>query len=337
MNKKLILAIFSCILIVCTLISGCSSSKSVAPTTTSAAKELTAASFLPLNGDGSFGIRLFAEKVGYYSTGKLFIGLKGPESIPGQDQPAAVRTGVVDIASVYVQYLETEVPGMGIMMRSEYSPAELRANGGLAYINELLAPKGFYALGISSPSDAQEQGIFIFNKDISKLADLKGLTVGCAGGAHSGFRAGLGMLPVTIDFADFYTSMERGAVDGTLQGVPGPIEFGLLGVTKVYLDEMFASPGALFIMKLDTWNNLSKADKDILTKAAAETETEGCTYWNGVEQQVKDAVINAGGKVVKFSAEESAEFHRIYKVECAKEDVASYPKEYAGWQKYLFK
>ena len=69
--------------------------------------------------------------------------------------------------------------------------------------------------------------------------------------------------------------MERGTVDGYNIGVPGIQDFGLTPVTGFMLDELFSSCGSGWLVNLKKWNKLPQEFKDVLTRAAVETEIEG--------------------------------------------------------------
>jgi TRAP-type C4-dicarboxylate transport system substrate-binding protein len=116
-----------------------------------------------------------------------------------------------------------------------------------------------------------------------------------------------------IGFPEYFTAMERGVVDGYNVGIPGIQDFGLTPVTGCMLDELFSSNGAAWLVNMKKWDSLPQNLKDVLTKAAIETEIDGCREWNNIVAKVKKDISAAGVKIVKFSHEDSVKFYRNYR------------------------
>ena len=91
------------------------------------------------------------------------------------------------------------------------------------------------------------------------------------------------------------------------------VDFGLQPVTGCMLDELMLSNGALLIVRLDYWNDLSPAQQDVLTQAAIDLEIWGTESWMDTVQMVKDDLVSYGVEITHFSPEESKEFYRIYR------------------------
>jgi len=276
--------------------------------------ELTLVMFLPDIPPGNFWTHMFMDKVKAISKGELIIKLMGgPEAIPAPDAPAAAQRGSVDIANSIFAFVDSLAPGSDAIARAEYSSAELRKNGGLDFIQKLFAKSGIYYLGAASPSDPQVQTCFYFKKVISKIDDIKGLKIAATGGSHRAHIEGLGAVCVPIGFPEYFTAMERGVVDGYNVGIPGIQDFGLTPVTGCMLDELFSSNGAAWLVNMKKWDSLPQNLKDVLTKAAIETEIDGCRDWNNIVAKVKKDISAAGVKIVKLSHEDSVKFYRNYR------------------------
>ncbi len=291
--------------------------------------------FLPDVPPGNAWTHSFMDKVAKYSNGTLAIKLiGGPEAIPPMDAPAAVQRGTVDIANNMHTFADSLAPGVDCIGRAEYTPAELRKRGVVAFAQELFAKSGIYYLGASSPSEPQNQVGLWLNKVVTKFDDLKGLKIAAPGGDHKAMIEAFGSTCLPINFTDFYTGMERHTIDGYTIGIPGVLDFGLAPVTACLLDEFFTSNGAAFLVNLNKWNSLTQAQRDVLTKAAIEVEgDEGIAIWDAQVDNVRKEITKAGMKIAKFTHEDSVKFYKSYRDSMNAEDLRKNPENVAKFQK----
>jgi TRAP-type C4-dicarboxylate transport system substrate-binding protein len=276
--------------------------------------------FVPDIPPGNTWIRMLMNKTAEKSNGELTIKwIGGPEAIPMTDTPAAVQRGVLDICSTVLSFAETMVRAIDAIEQAEYDTAELRANGTFAYIRELFAESGIHFLGLATPSYPQEQLVFGFRKgkEIKSLDDFKGLKIAGAGGGNAEFIQALGATCIPINFPDFFTAIERGAVDGYHLAYPGIPDWGLVPVTGVVVDETFASSGTAFLMNLKKYNSLPPHLKNALDMAAAETEVEGAEIFRNVSMEVKGMLSKEGVKIVKLPHDDSVAFYKIWRKNAA--------------------
>lgn len=286
---------------------------------------LTMASFLPDIPPGGNWARLFIDKVEEISDGKITIQFMGPEAIPAPDAPAAVQRGTIDLASCLGPFCDALVPGSNSIGRAEYNPMELRKGKAFEYYQTEFEKAGIYYLGASVSSEAQVQTVIYLGREIDSLDDLVGLKIAATGGSNKSFIEALGAICVPIDFTDYFTSMERGTVDGYNIGIPGIQDFSLTPVTKAMLDEPVSSCGGLMLMNLDKWNSLSDAQREVLTKAMIEAEIEGAKMFTETVEQVKKDIEAAGVKIIHLSKEDSREFYLAYRNAMWAEDEARWP------------
>ncbi len=290
--------------------------------------ELTFVSFLPDVPPGSDWNHDFMDKVAEYSGGAMTIKFNGPEACPPADVPAAVQRGTFDIGSALAMFGDSLVPLCSAIGRAEYNPVELRAgNPAFKYFEDGFAAKGIKYLGASVSSEAQVQTVFYFGKEISTLADLKGLKMAAVGGANQAFIEELGMTCMPIDFSDYFTSMERGVVDGFNVGIPGIIDYGLTPLTKAMLDEPVSSCGGMMLMNMDKWNSLTPKQQQVLTQAMIATEFDNLTHFNETVDSVKATIEADGVKIVNLSPEESKVFYTAYRNTMWKADLEAFPTE----------
>ncbi len=297
--------------------------------------ELSMVIFLPDIPPGNFWSHMFMDKVKAISKGEVVIKLiGGPEAIPANDAPAAAQRGSVDIANAMFIFSDTLAKGMDALARSEYSPAELRKNGGLEFIQKLFAKSGLHFLGAASPSRAQAQTVIYLKKPIKSIDEFKGLKIAATGGSNRQHIEGLGAVCVPIGFPEYFTAMERGVVDGYNVGIPGIQDFGLTPVTGCMLDEPFSSNGAAWLVNMKKWKSLTQQQRDFLTKAAIETEIDGAKEFDRIVNKVKKEIAAAGVKIVKFSHADSLKFYKNFRDKMGAEDLRRVPENVRQLQKF---
>jgi TRAP-type C4-dicarboxylate transport system substrate-binding protein len=287
--------------------------------------ELTLVSFLPDIPPGGNWARLFINQVDKISNGAIKIKFRGPEAIPAPDVPAAVKRGSIDIASALAPFCDAFVPGSNSIGRAEYSPMELRKGPAFKYYQDGFAKVGIYYLGASVSSLPQVQTVLYLRKEISGVADLKGLKIAAAGGSNKGFIEALGAVCIPIDFPDYFTSMERGTVDGYNIGIPGIQDFSLTPVTKAMLDEPVSSCGGMMIMNMAKYNSLSKAQQDVLNKAMVQAEIDGAKMFTETVEKVKKDIAAAGVKIIHLSPSDSKALYLAYRNGMWAEDIKRWP------------
>ncbi len=274
---------------------------------------------------GANWAHLFINNVEKMSNGTMKIRFLGPESIPSADAPAAVKRGTVDIASALASFCDALVPGSSSIGRAEYSPMEIRKGPAFKYYREQFAKQGIYYLGASLSSLPQVQTVFYLRKDIKTLKDLEGLKIASMGGSNRMFIEKLKAVCVPIDFPDYFTSMERGTVDGYNIGIPGIQDFSLTPVTKAMLAEPFSSCGGMMIMNMEKYRSLTPEQQDILNRAMIKSEIEGASMFTEVVDKVKKDITAAGVKIIRLSPEDSKQFYLDYRNAMWKEDMQRWP------------
>lgn len=341
MTKRIIFISMLLVVVVSGMLLGCTKTTTTSTTTTSSTPptsttatiapiNLTLTSFLPDIPPGANWHRLFIKYVGQYSNGAMTIQLMGPEAFPAMDAPAAVQKGSVDIASILSNFADALTPGSSTCGRAEYSPMQLRdpnhsSHAAYKYWEETFAKAGIYYFGASVSSYPQVQTVIYLGKEISTLNDLKGLKIAATGGSNKAFIDSLGATTIPVDFTDYFTSMERGTVDGYNIGIPGVEDFSLIPVTKAMLDETFSSNGGMWLMNMNKYNSLSQAQKDVINKAAIQAEIDGADMFTQTVEKVKADLTAAGVKIIHLPPADSKTFYLAYRDHMWAEDVARWP------------
>jgi TRAP-type C4-dicarboxylate transport system substrate-binding protein len=289
--------------------------QSSSPATTPAQAEPVVLELVTYNPDippGNLWFKTYIDKVSQKSGGELTIKwIGGPEAIEGFDQAPAVASGVVDMA--LSQYPASPPPANAFecMYIRERSCKELRESGAYDVANELFNQVGLHFLGHSPASKPAGMGGWFTMMNIEKVDDFAGMTLGCPGPTEVPVAEALESNPVMIPFAEFYTAMERGMMDGFFLCLAGVFDFGLQEVVPYHIQESFAGGNTGFLINLEKWNTLPKDLQDILVEAAAEVEDETEALWDELDADYGRQYEDLGGKIVKLSADESDKLYDL--------------------------
>jgi C4-dicarboxylate-binding protein DctP len=99
---------------------------------------------------------------------------------------------------------------------------------------------------------------------VKTLEDWKGMMVGAISPTMAVLIKELGGSPVTVMWTDLYTSLQKGVIDGTVNGTHGSIENGLMDVCTD-VSYFFGSSGWNgFTINLDLWKSMPADVQQIL-------------------------------------------------------------------------
>jgi TRAP-type C4-dicarboxylate transport system substrate-binding protein len=174
----------------------------------------------------------FVEEVNEKFAGRVEINWRGgPEIMPPFKQAEGVRNGAMDMTYTSPSYYQGLVPTSGTMNLSFKNYAEIAATDYHERMTELHAEKDLVYLG---EIPATELSFFIYmGEEVSSLEDLKGKRIRVFPTLLPLVEA-LGAEPIVLGMGEIYTAMERGTIDGFMQGPLGQAEqFGDLVKTVV--------------------------------------------------------------------------------------------------------
>ena len=132
--------------------------------------------------------------------------------------------------------------------------------------------------------------------------------------AYRELIGGLNGTFVNIAGPEVYTALERGTVDGFAWPAVGVMDFGWEKFVKYKLRPDFFNLDIVINVNLDTWQKLSQASRDFLTKTGIAWEKESYDFWTKqaateAEELKKRGVqdfqlaTDAGKKFVSYTAE----------------------------------
>jgi TRAP-type C4-dicarboxylate transport system substrate-binding protein len=219
-----------------------------------------------------------------------------PKVMPTFDVGKNLRDGLVDIISSTGAYYTNVVPEADAQKLLEVSMAELRKNGGMAYLEKIYNEK-MKAHYLARTFNYDEFHIYL-NKEI-KAPNFSGLKIRVTP-IYRAMVEKLGGTAVTSAPPEVYTMLERNTVDGYGWPARGIFDFSWQKVTKYRVDPGFYNADLQVLVNLDVWNKkLNAAQKKILTDLAMAMEVDTADQAiNAAERKKQEG---AGIKVIKFS------------------------------------
>lgn len=119
----------------------------------------------------------------------------------------------------------------------------------------------------------QPQTLFLRDKKVTTMKDLKGLKIRAASGLQAQTLTSLGATGVTMAGSEVYMSLDRGVIDGMLTAIDNAYDRKFNEVTKYVLKQPYFSAG-LFILSMnkETWDSLPPDLQQIVEQAAQDAE-----------------------------------------------------------------
>jgi TRAP-type C4-dicarboxylate transport system substrate-binding protein len=253
---------------------------------------LTAVLFVPRNTTfGEIFLRFIdqANKEGKGLVQIRFLG--GPDAIPTFEQGNAVKTGVVDMASVPPTFYTGLCPECDAQILAPQMTPQLRKTPFWTVLQKYTGQK-LNAHLLSSYGDGV--GFHIWTNKPPTAGTLKGMRLRTTPN-YAPLFAALGVSQVTTAPGEVLTALERGVVDGYGWPAIGMFDLGWGAHTKYRIDPSFYNVIVNVVVNQTKWNSLREDQRAFLGKMAAWLETEN-TRWvqerkGADEQKLKDAGI----------------------------------------------
>jgi TRAP-type C4-dicarboxylate transport system substrate-binding protein len=226
-----------------------------------------------------------------------------PKVMPTFDVGKNLRDGLVDIISNTGAYYTNVVPEADAQKLLEIPMAELRRNGGMAYLEKIYNEK-MKAHYLARIFNYDEFHIYL-NKEI-KTPSFAGLKIRVTP-IYRAMVEKLGGTAVTSAPPEVYTMLERNTVDGYGWPARGIFDFSWQKVTKYRIDPGFYNADLQILVNLDVWTKkLNDAQRKLLTDLAMAMEVD--TSDQAVNAAERKKQEEAGIKVIRFSAEDEKKY-----------------------------
>ena len=184
-----------------------------------------------------------------------------------------VQEGISDVAwgfngytpGRFVTYQIVELPGLG-------AGAEAASVAYWRTYQKYLAKANEYAGVRLLTLFAQPPSVLHTRKQITSLADMKGLKIRVGGGVQADVASRLGMVGVQAPVSEAYQMIKDGVVDGTFFPAETALSFKLNEVAKYQLALREGLFGAAYfvVMNQDKYNGLSVEHKRIVDELSGE-------------------------------------------------------------------
>ena len=273
--------------------------------TAAVGQELTlkAAVFVPPTTTYGVPFKRFVDHVNETGKGVLQIRVVGgPEAVPADGQAQAVKSGVLDIASIPPTYYKSAMVEGDAQILSDMSVGEQRKSGAYAMLNQI-AVERMNSLYLTTYGAGVPFHLFV-SKDmpIAKPDDLKGLRFRGQPNYNAIFKH-YGIAGVNIAAPEVYTALERGVVQGYGWPLWGINDFGWDKLTKMRIDPGFYNVIVNILMNKGKYDSLTPAQRKVIDDAVAWFETDSVRYTNDMSKATFDLHEKAGIKVVSFGPE----------------------------------
>jgi TRAP-type C4-dicarboxylate transport system substrate-binding protein len=224
------------------------------------------------------------------------------------NQPEAVRKGMFQVGLFPAAYYVGMLPEGDAISLSRYDFKKEREKGGLwDYMVEHHKKVNMMPLG----TWLYDPFYLYVKKPITKLDDLKGLKLRTAS-KYDKMMKKLGIVPVTIEFGETYTALQRGAVEGFGWPTIGPRDWGWLDNIKYVIDiPFYVRQNTFMVMNLDSWQKLPKDVQAKILDITIKFEPDMKAYFEKAITAEKAEMEKLGLKRIKLSPEETKKYLEV--------------------------
>ena len=264
---------------------------------------LKAAVFVPPTTTYGIPFKRFVDRVNETGKGVLQIRVVGgPEAVPANNQADAVKSGVLDIASIPPAYYKSNMVEGDAQILSDMTVAEQRASGAYAMLNKI-ANDRMNAVYLTTYGMGVPFHLYL-TKDVSvaKPDDLKGLRLRGQPNYNAIFKQ-YNIASANIAPPEVFTALERGVVQGYGWPLWGIGDFGWDKLTKVRVDPGFYNVVVNILMNKASYDKLTPAQRKVIDDAVAWFEKDSETYTEATTKATLDAQSKQGIKAVDFGPE----------------------------------
>lgn len=253
--------------------------------------------------------KMFVEEVNKKFAGEVEINWRGgPEVMPPFKQAAGVRNGAVDMTYTSPSYYQGLVPTSGTMNLSFKNYADIAATNYHERMTELHAEKDLIFLG---EIPATQLNFVIYMRDeVTSLADLKGKRIRVFPTLLPLVKA-LGAEPIVLPMGEIYTAMERGAIDGYMQG-PLAQAKQFEGLVKTVIMPGVYRAGFPVLLNKDTWAMMSPDLQQRLTTFLRDDFAPRMdNIWGDAIAENIEAMKASGFNILELPADEVARYEQL--------------------------
>lgn len=231
----------------------------------------------------------------------------GPEIMPPFKQAEGVRNGAMGMTYTSPSYYQGLVPTSGTMNLSFKNYEEIAATNYHERMTELHAEKSLVYLG-EIPA-TQLNFMIYMGQEIKSLDELKGKRIRVFPTLLP-LVAKLGAEPIVMSMGDIFTAMERGAIDGFMQGPLNQAkQYGDL-VKTVVMPGVYRAGFPVLVNK-DIWAKVSPdVQAEIVTFLREDFAPRMDNIWGGPIADSRKEMEDKGWKFLELSGDEAKAYEQ---------------------------
>lgn len=237
---------------------------------------------------------------------------------------AQMQYGGIDFARVSLSQLAEYIPELNVLqMPYLYSDSDhmwkvLDGRIGSDFLEKVSKSE---LIGLSW-YDAGARNFYNSKKPITCLEDMAGMRIRVQESeVMVDMVEALGATALPIPYADVYSALERGTVDGAENNWPSYEAMNHYEVAKYYTVDEHNRVPEMQICSKHTWNKLSEDDRQMILECAKESALYERKLWKEREADSKEIALKQGVEVVELSAAEKKRFQEavmgVYEKYCA--------------------
>nr|WP_288828668.1 TRAP transporter substrate-binding protein [uncultured Clostridium sp.] len=263
------------------------------------------------------GAYKFAELISQKTNGRIIINIQAG-GVLGDEKSVCeqLQFGGIDFMRISLSPLAEFVPKLNVLQLPYlYRDADhmwqvLDGPIGKDFMNSFegsnLVPLSWY--------DAGARNFYNSVHPIRTLDDMKGLKIRVQESEMMiGMVEALGASPAPMSYAEVYSALQTGAIDGAENNWPSYESTSHFEVAKYYtLDEHNRVP-ELQLCSQPTWDKLSEEDQNIIKECALESAEYERKLWSEREKESEKKVRQAGCQIIELPPGEKQKFQDAVK------------------------
>lgn len=219
--------------------------------------------------------------------------------------------GGIDFARVSISQLAEHVPKLNVLQMPylyEDSLHMWRVLDGEIGTDFLQIAQECDLVGLSW-YDAGARNFYTTGKPITCLEDMQGMYIRVQESEMmASMVEALGAKAMQIGYADVYSSLEKGVVDGAENNWPSYEAMQHYEVAEYYTIDEHTRVPEMQICSKHTWDKLSLEEQEIIKSCAQQSALYERELWAERETQAKQKALAAGVKVTELSVAEKKRF-----------------------------
>lgn len=222
------------------------------------------------------------------------------------DMPLAIPSGSVKFGWVTLNGWSGVIPDVKIadapagLTMEQLEQATDAENGLKAVLDQQLRAKGATLLAVTPLGPT----VFVTNSAAVAPADFEGKKIRVYSEGTATLGQALGAAPVKLPFADVYTALQRGTIDGAITGFQGVGSQKMYEVAKhLLVPASFTGAGGYqgWVANAEWWDGLAEEDRAALTKAIRDAELFSREQIIADRNKLADAYRAKGMTVVELT------------------------------------